>query len=202
MKYSSTIMNILVLAFCGTSLLAQTVAKIETNHSSMGFAIPIAGGLTKTTGKFTDWSGEITWPGDNLKEESILNASVQIAIKVASVNTGIQMRDNDLLTDTFFDTLKYREISFRSKEIIKKEIQYAVIGDFSMKGVTKEIELPLIVTGITAEGVWGFAVRGKVNRLDYGVGNDWVHSAIPNFLGHDVELEVELWTKLPKKIKK
>jgi hypothetical protein len=39
----------------------------------------------------------------------------------------------------------------------------------------------------------------KVNRQDFGVGSDWRHSAIPNFLGDEATVEIFMWTRRGKK---
>ncbi len=78
-----------------------------------------------------------------------------------------------------------------------------MIGDLTMRGKTKTVELPVSVTGMspTEDGrpVWGFSTRLKLNRKEFDIGTDWVHSAIPNFIGDEITVEIDLWTRPPKK---
>jgi len=61
----------------------------------------------------------------------------------------------------------------------------------------------VIVAGMsqTEDGrpVWGFSTQLKLNRKDFDIGTDWVHTAIPNFIGDEVLIEIDLWTRPPKK---
>jgi polyisoprenoid-binding protein YceI len=84
--------------------------RIDTNHSTVGFSIPIMGGLSKVNGKFTDFTVILT-----NDEKDITKSSVSVIIKATSINTGIPARDNHLRTADFFDVEKYPEITFRSK---------------------------------------------------------------------------------------
>jgi polyisoprenoid-binding protein YceI len=176
--------------------------KVEPNHSTVGFVVPIAGGITKVTGKFNEFKATLSWHEPITKGSDLTKCSVNAAIKAASINTGNADRDKDLQGAKFFDVQNHPEITFQSKLVKKKGEEYLMIGDLTMRGKTKTVELPVLVTGMspTEDGrpVWGFSTRLKLNRKEFDIGTDWVHSAIPNFIGDEVAIEIDLWTRPPK----
>jgi len=142
----------------GTVLFFSTIAaqqvdtarpyRIDTNHSTIGFSVPIMGGLSKVNGKFTDFA--VTLTND---EKDITKSSVSVVIKATSINTGIPARDNHLRTADFFGVEKYPEITFQSKRVEKKGKQLIAVGDFTMHGISKEIALPFTITGIDKDPI-------------------------------------------------
>src|SRR5215813_13548048 len=154
---------------------------IDTNHSTVGFSVSIMNGLSKVTGKFTDFA--VTLTND---EKDITKSSVSVVIKTASINTGIAARDNHLRSAEFFDAEKYPEITFQSSRIEKKGKQFIAVGTFTMHGVSKEISLPFTVTGPVKNAAGdklslGYAARITLNRRDFGI--NWEHKTVPNFVG-------------------
>jgi len=177
----------------GTGIFAQESIKlvVEPNHSTIGFAIPVAK-ITRVTGKFKDYEIKIDY-----REEDITKSLVDVNIKVASIDTGIEDRDKDLQSETFFHSEKYPEITFKSSSISKVDDHYIALGKFSMRGVTKEMSLPFEL--VSANGnTLAFRIRIKINRLDYGVGTKWQHSLIPDFLGKEIDIEIDFWTRKAK----
>lgn len=178
---------------------SQWILDLEPNHSTVAFSVPIVGGLTTVTGNFRDFDVNITF-----NEEDITRSSVTATIKAYSIDTGIDMRDKDLRGPKFFDVSNHPEITFRSRRIEKRGEGYVAVGHFSMRGVTKEVELPFVITGLNWSGEekhpsMGIAAEWKLNRQDYGVGSDWQHSAIPNFVGDEVTIQIFMWTRPGRK---
>jgi polyisoprenoid-binding protein YceI len=62
--------------------------KVDHNHSTIGFAVPILGGISKVTGRFTDFDLGVVYD-----EVDITKSSVNTTIRVASIDTGIADRD-------------------------------------------------------------------------------------------------------------
>ncbi len=70
-------------------------------------------------------------------------------------------------------------------------------GELSMHGVTKDITLPFEI--VKADGnTIGMQSTTIVNRLDYGVGAEFKHTSMPDFLSEDVEFVCYFWTKRRK----
>ena len=166
---------------------------IDTNHSTVGFSVSIMDGLSRVNGKFTDFT--VTLTND---EKDITKSSVNVVIKAASINSGIPARDTHLRSADFFDAEKYPEITFQSKRIEKKGKQLFALGTFTMHGVSKEITLPFQITGVNKDPVskkmnLGYSAQIVINRREFGI--NWTHPKVPNFVGDNVEIEINLITK-------
>src|SRR5215831_18863245 len=179
------------------AVVAQTPSPrqypIDTNHSTVGFSVSIMGGLSKVTGKFTEFA--ITLMND---EQDITKSSVSVVIKTTSINTGIADRDNHLRTADFFDAEKFPEITFQSSRIEKKGNQLIAFGTFTMHGVSKEIALPFTVIGPNKNAAgnkmnFGYAAHLMLHRREFGI--NWQHKTVPNWVSDNVDVDIELITK-------
>lgn len=186
------------LFLCISSTNAQVYDfPIDKNHSTIGFIVPILGGFSKVTGKFMDFDFVLIYDKDD-----ITKSTVQATIKTASITTGIADRDNHLRTADFFDAENFPEATFVGKQIRKNKDEFFVIGDFTLRGVTKELTIPFNITGFQVSEESGRATLGahtkfSINRLDYGV--SWQHSAVDGFVGNEIDIELNVITKLSRK---
>lgn len=141
---------------------------IDTAHSEIGFKVKHLM-VSSVKGFFKVFTGTLSTDDDNLT-----NAKVSFEANTASVNTNQEQRDEHLKAPDFFDVENFPKITFVSKSFNKKEgDNYSVVGDFTMKGVTKEIELSAIFNGVAkamdGKKIMSFDVSGVINRQDYGV---------------------------------
>lgn len=175
------------------SVMAQErFLKVESNHSTVGFNIPIAG-FTQVTGKFTDFEILLDW-----NDADVTASTISATIQTVSINTGIPDRDTHLASSDFFDTETYPTITFVSDAIKKiDESHIEVSGKFTMHGVTKDIVLPFEIVKQDGNTI-GFASETTINRLDYGVGAEFKHTTIPDFLAKDIDIHIYFWTKKRK----
>jgi len=169
---------------------------VESNHSTIQFIVPISNGITRITGKFNDYTIDIDY-----NDEDFTKSTISAVIKVASIDTGIDGRDDHLRTSDFFDVKKFPEITFKSNRIETAKDGFVIFGEFTMHGISKLIEFPLKITGKDGENTIGFSSRLTINRVEYGIGADFKHSSIDNFLSEDIQVEIDFWTK-KKKTKK
>ena len=166
---------------------------IDNNHSTVGFSVPILGGLSQVKGKFTDFAITI-----NNDEKDITKSSVSVVIKATSVDTGIEGRDRHLRNADFFDVEKFPEITFKSEHIEKKGKQYIAHGPLTMHGVTKPIALPFAVTGTYKNPTdnkiaVGYSAKMVLNRRDFGI--NYARKDNPTFVGDIITVEIELVTR-------
>jgi len=154
-------------------------------------AIPILGGLSKVTGKFTDFDPEVAYD-----DADITKSSINATIRVTSIDTGIADRDKDLRSAGFFDVEKFPTITFVSHSIEKKNgTHFIARGTFTMKGLSKEIDLSVSLTGqfenpATKKKIFGFHSSTKIDRRDYGI--TWEHKALATFVGDNVEVDIDI----------
>ncbi|HYP01008.1 MAG TPA: YceI family protein [Pyrinomonadaceae bacterium] len=172
---------------------AVTKYAADAAHSNVGFSIPILGGLSSVSGKFTDFTIEIVYD-----DADVTKSSVNAVIKAASIDTGIERRDAHLRNADFFDVEKFPEITFKSSRIEKKGKDFVAHGTFTMHGVAKEIALPFTINGVrkdekTGKTTLGATARTTVNRKDYGV--SFSRPDNPAFLGDMVEIELNIITR-------
>ena len=166
---------------------------IDNNHSTVGFSVPILGGLSQVKGKFNEFA--ITLNND---EKDITRSSVNVVIKVASIDTGIDGRDRHLKTADFFDAEKFPEITFKSERIEKKGKQFIAHGPLTMRGVTKEIALPFTVNGTYKNPAnqkfsMGYSATMVLNRRDFGI--NYSRQDNPTFVGDNITVNIDLVTR-------
>jgi polyisoprenoid-binding protein YceI len=171
MKKIRTI-SIIALA---SSLVAFTPVALstwtsDTVHSRFGFSINHMG-IADFNGSFDTYEIKMTTPNADFTD-----ATVELSGDVASINTGNEMRDNHLETAEFFDAAKYPKFTFKSTSFKKvSEKEYAVKGQLTLHGVTKEVTLKAIANGtvqhpMSKKDVAGFKVTGMFKRSDFALG--------------------------------
>ena len=180
-----------LLAF--TALYAATKYKIDKNHSTVGFDVPIVNGIAKVTGKFMDFAIDVDW-----NDEDPSASTVYATIEVNSITTGIEARDNHLKSADFFDVENYPQITFQSKDImVNGGMGYTLTGTLTMHGVSRELSLLLLVDEYASpeDGhVWkAFTVVGKLNRRDFGI--NWEHNSVPFFVGDEIGIDISVITR-------
>lgn len=141
----------------------------DAGHSHLGFTLKHMN-IADFHGSFSSWEGKITSTKPDLSD-----AVVDFSGDINSIYTGIAGRDEHLQSADFLDAAKYPKFTFKSTSFKKTgDNEYAVKGDLSFHGVTKEITLKAVNTG-SAESpqdktpMTGFKVSGKFNRVDFGI---------------------------------
>ena len=166
--------------------------QIDPDHSSFQFKVRHMT-VSNVKGEFRKAKGTVT-----LDENSLTGLKVELTLDAASVNTDHAKRDDHLRSEDFFDVAKYPTITFVSKKVIQvDQNRLQVIGDLTIRGVTKEITVD--VEGPTPEvkDPGGNIRRGatgssKINRKDFGM--VW-HKVLDNgglVVGDEVNISVEV----------
>lgn len=159
------------ILFSGFTQAAPVEWSIDKAHSNFYFDIRHI--FSTIRGNFEGFTGKILFDTD--KPET---SSVAFELEVKNINTGITQRDNHLRTKDFFDEEKYPLMKFKS--ILVKHVEgnkYIMKGPFTIKDVTKTIEIPFTYLGIKdnpskqGELVAGFDALFTIDRLAYNVGD-------------------------------
>lgn len=165
------------------------VFTVDVGHSDVSFQVRHF--VSKVRGRFKQFEGRF-----DLNKAKPEASTVEFTIKAASIDTENENRDNDLRGPNFFEVEKFPDITFKSSKIVARgQDRYDVTGTFTMKGVSKEITLPVSVLG-TMKDARGeraaFETATVLNRKDYGL--VW-NRALDNggfMLGDEVSVSVNL----------
>jgi polyisoprenoid-binding protein YceI len=174
------------LALASASTRAADTYNIDPAHTTVGFAVTHLV-INTVKGKFNEFSGSLTVDGTTVQE-------AKGTIQVKSIDTGIDKRDTHLRSADFFDAPGFPTITFQSKRVEKKGDDTVVYGDFTMRGVTKEIALPVKVKG-PIKDPWGntrigVEAKTKVSRKEFGLKWNQVLEAGGVVVGDEVEIEI------------
>jgi polyisoprenoid-binding protein YceI len=167
MRFNQTLLPLLACAaFAGTAFAGEKF-EVDASHSNIGFTVRHMV-VAKVSGSFRKFSGTIVYD-----EQDVAKSSVTVAIKTASIDTDNERRDNHLRSGDFFNAATDSLITFVSNKIEKRGEGYVAVGDFTLRGVTKQIELPFTILG-KIKDPWGNTRLGveasiSINRFDYGV---------------------------------
>jgi polyisoprenoid-binding protein YceI len=182
------LMSLLALSLWAGVAHADTYA-IDPAHSSVSFTVSHV--IGRVTGHFDKFSGSCNYDANKTS-----SWATQASIDAASINTGIEKRDNHLRSPDFFDVQKYPTLSFKSTGVTDANGNKAKLhGDLTMHGVTKPVVLDLEVLG-TAKDPFGKGTRlgasakGRVARLDYGIGP--ASGPMAGMVGKDVDINIEV----------
>ncbi len=177
------------VAMLTVTVLAQQASwQIDQVHSSAQFAVRHLG-LSTVRGAFTKVLGSAQYDAHDLSK-----SSVEVTIVAESVDTRVQMRDDDLRSSTFLDVQKYPTIVFRSTEFkASGNNQLKIAGQLTIHGITKEVVLDVDGPSAPVKDAWGKLRIGalattKIDRRDFGI------SGAPAIVGDDINiiLDVEL----------
>ena len=124
--------------------------------------------VSKVRGSFQTFSGAVTIGGT--PEES----AVEVTIDAASVNTGAEDRDGHLRSGDFLDVEAYPTITFQSTSIERNGSAYRLIGNLTLRGVTKPLTLDMDYLGTVAQTQWAMRRRSSTppvsfDREDWGL---------------------------------
>lgn len=183
----------------GLAVNAQDNWTIDKSHSNIRFTVTHYV-VSEVDGDFKDFEGTITGAANDF-----VGAKVQFVAKAASINTSNEGRDKHLRGDDFFSVETYPDIKFGGN-IIKENGKYFLVGDFTMRDVTKPIKFDVKYNGklATSRGAKaGFKVTGSVNRFDYGLKWSRLLEAGGLSVGEEVQINcnIELNEKMPEAAK-
>ena len=170
MKFKLFTLTAILLIVGGFLAKAQSKWTIDKNHSDIRFTA-IHYVISEVDGEFKEFDGSVETESDGFE-----GAQISFTAQVASIDTDNERRDNHLKSDDFFNAEAYPTINFSGK-LQKEGDQYYLVGDFTMRDVTKPIKFKVKHIGTVALSKGkkaGFKITGAVDRFDYGIKFDRV----------------------------
>lgn len=163
---------------------------IDKAHSEVLFQVRHL--ISKVRGRFSDFSGTITFDHENPAD-----SQVDFQVQAASIDTAEPNRDTHLRSDDFFAADRFPTLDFKSTRIAPRgKDLYDVAGDLTIRGVTKQIVLPITHLG-AAKDPWGnekIAFEGEVtiNRKDFGLNWNAALETGGFLVGDDVKISLSV----------
>lgn len=177
-----------VAVLVSATTFAQTKWNVDAMHSSVNFAVKHMG-ISFVDGRFDKYQG--TFEGT---AADITKGKFNFSVDINSINTAVEMRDNHLKTNDFFNAEKYPTMTFESKSIQKVgKDQYKLQGNLTIRNITKPVTFELTYGGLLKDDgqgnqKLGFQAKTTINRFDYEVAYDPSGQAIAK----DVKIVVNL----------
>lgn len=164
---------------------------VDPSHSRLGFTVRHMG-FSKVRGSFEQFEGTVRMaPGD------LSTLEADATVQTQSVTTNEAKRDEHLRSADFFEVETYPTITFESTDV--RDVsgdRFTLVGEFTMHGTTKTIELAGEYLGEGADP-WGgtrvaFEASAKLNRKEFGLNWNAVLEAGGVLVSDEVEITLEV----------
>jgi polyisoprenoid-binding protein YceI len=188
LKFARTLLASLL--FTALPLIAADRYKIDPQHTIIGFSVPHIV-ISTVEGRFKSFDGTIM-----LDMKDLAKSSVEITIDTDSIDTGVAKRDSDLHHSELLDVARYPHIHFKSTKIEKRGHQWIATGSFTLKDVSRQIELPFDLKGPVTDlgGKSRIAIHTgtKLNRHDYHVKYDPLLKDGTHVIGEEITVDLQV----------
>ena len=158
-------------AFQALTVIAALVAaasahgaelKLDGKNTKIGFVGTKADG--KHEGGFKTVAGTVSYDAADLT-----STELSVNIDANSLWSDDEKLTGHLKSPDFFDVRKFKDATFKSTQVVKGEKvgEYAITGDFTLRGVTKSISFPATIA--VKDGALTLSSYFSINRADYGM---------------------------------
>lgn len=124
--------------------------------------------------------------------EDLSQSSIEVTLPVKALTTYISVRDQELMTDEYFDEPNYPEMQFKSKKLIKKDKNYEWDGSFTMLGVTNPLIVEMSLIGVGEENGQKVIVLSGSSTLDRTTFGMSPSSKIGNVVDFNFDVKMNL----------
>jgi polyisoprenoid-binding protein YceI len=166
------------------------VWQIDPIHSDVSFTVRHMM-VSKVRGQFTEFEGTI------VTGEQASGSSVTASIKLDSIDTRNEQRDNHIRSADFFDVAQHSIMTYRSTSLVDNgDGTWTLDGELALHGVTKSVPLNLEVNGFTADPYGGqragFSATAEINRRDFGIDISMPMDGGGVVLGDKISISLEI----------
>ena len=162
---------------------SQNSYALDKYHAQLSFSV-LHMGISFVDGNFKDIDGKLV-----SSKEDFSVAQIELTADVKSINTEVEMRDNDL-REKWFEVAKFPSLTYKSTSFAKVSgNNYKLSGNITLHGVTKPIVFDVVYNGMAQSPFnkkysYGFTISGRLKRSDFGVGAEAVAT-----VANEVELK-------------
>ena len=139
---------------------------LDPSHSTVGFVVRHLG-FSKVRGGFNALDGTIT------VAEDLAACTAEVTIQAASFDSGDEGRDQHVRGGDFLDVETFPTLTFVVSEVRTDGDHYLVVGDLTIRGVTKQVELSTEFLGTDTDPFGqvraGFEATTEIDREDFGL---------------------------------
>ena len=142
-------------------------------------------GLSKVVGRFDEIDASL-----DFDPEDVASLRLDGVVATASIDTGDASLDDRLAGGDWLDAEAHPEARFTTTSVTPGEgDRFTVTGDFTLRGVTREITLDARFGGgadnlLTGRYTLGFEATGEISRSEYGI------DSFGALVGDAIELEI------------
>ncbi|MFQ5587395.1 MAG: YceI family protein [Nitrospiria bacterium] len=172
------------------------IYEIDPGHTHIGFSIKHMI-ISNVKGKFNTFSGTA-----EVDEKDNIKTAV-VEIDPASIDTDHEKRDKHLRAPDFLDVKKFPKMTFKyTRTKSRKGNHYVIVGDLTLHGVTKEVELDMELLG-KIKDPWGNHRGGvtgtaEIDRRDFGIVWNKLLETGGLVVGNKVKISLEVEAILKK----
>lgn len=164
---------------------------IDSAHSYLGFQVKYMG-FAKVRGRMTDFSGTIRFD-----ENDLTKTSITARIAVEGINTEHDTRDKDLKSANWFDAETYPDIGFQSKRAVVTGDGFDLVGDLTIRDVTREVLLEMnefsgVMNDVRDDTQTIWTGTTVIDRREFGVAGERWSAIKEGITGVESEVLIEL----------
>jgi polyisoprenoid-binding protein YceI len=169
--------------------------ELDAVHSYVGFVVRHLA-VANVRGRFTRLGGHVL-----LDPQDVTQSSVSVTIDASSIDTSNDRRDDHLRSADFFEVERFPELRFVSRGIEEGAEGLVMIGELTIRDVTRQIRVPFEVTGPVETGNGqrrlGAEATLRINRFDFGLQWNRIQEAI-QVVGDEVRIELSIEAATPR----
>jgi polyisoprenoid-binding protein YceI len=166
------------------------VWNIDQNHSLIEFAAKHFD-IAYVKGRFKSFSGQIS-----VNDQDLLKSTVELTIDATSLDSqAVQMREDLIKGEEMLEVDKYPTITFKSTSISQQGDRFVVTGDLMMRGITRQVQIPLQFGGLVSTRMGpraGFSGTLTLNKADFQVPFDREFEPGRKVVGDEIKIELQI----------
>lgn len=175
-RFAATLLTIVMLAGAGHA--QGNPYAIDTTRSEVLFSYSMA--LSNGSGRFSTMAGTAS-----IDDAALQNTKVQAVIDTRTLRAGDSLAQGKLRGTDFFDVARFPQMLFKSRSVRPKTATTAeIVGDITVKGITRPIVLYASLQPPGAGGAREFRARARINRNDFNM------TAYAFLVGEAVDIEI------------